>query len=314
MDTRETLRVLEEQVYQKKRLENRIGYMQKEERSLREGMEIYERQAAEEQGDVDELTGRTLKGFLARLQKNTYQDRLSREQAEAAAALAKYEDAKARLTEIGEEIRDMTRQLRELKKAEREYERCLEERRQQISSQSGPAAAEMARLEKEAEAIRERKREVDEAYTAGKRVKALAAQMERELGEAENLGRWDAWGNGGLLTDIVKYDHLDRAESMSRSLQKLLSDFHAELADVAQYADVQVEFDELTRFADFFWDGIFVDFAVLDKIRGARWKVQELDKEMDHVMEDLGRLAAETEKALAVNTNAVRRLAAEGTV
>ena len=97
---------------------------------------------------------------------------------------------------------------------------------------------------------------------------------------------------------------------MSQSLQKLLSEFHAELADVAVYADVQVEIDEFTRFADFFWDGIFVDFAVLDRIRGARWKVQELDKELDHVMENLRRLSMETDGALAANENAVHRLAA----
>ncbi|MBQ8641009.1 MAG: hypothetical protein IJ480_02230 [Clostridia bacterium] len=314
METRETLQALEEKIHRKHRLEARRRLLQKEERELREGMDIYARQAAEEQWDVEELTGRTLKGFLARLQKNTYQEKLTREQAEAAAALAKYEDAQTRLTEIGVQMQEMTQELRELKMAEREYKSCLEERRQRILAQDSPAAEEMARLEKEAEQIRERKREVDEAVTAGKRVQQLAVQIDKELEDAEGWGNWDAWGNGGLLTDVLKYDHLDKAGSMSQSLQKLLSDFHAELADVAVYADVQVEIDEFTRFADFFWDGIFVDFAVLDKIRSARWKIQELDKELDHVMEDLHRLAAETDRALAVNENAVRRLAAEGDV
>ena len=55
-------------------------------------------------------------------------------------------------------------------------------------------------------------------------------------------------------------------------------------------------------------NGIFVDFAVLYRIRSARWKMQELDKELDHVMENLRRLAMETDGALAANENAVRRL------
>ena len=310
MENRERLQELEAKLHQKHKLEAKLRLLQKEKRELQEGLTVYARQAAEEQGDVEELTGRTLKGFLARLQKNTFQDRLTREQAEAAAATAKYEDAQNRLTEIDLETQEITLQLRELKKAKREYEQCLEEREQQIREQAGPAAEELARLEKEAEGIRARKREVDEACTAGKRVKALAEQIDRELGDAENLGRWDAWGGGGLLADAAKYDHLDKAGSMSQSLQKLLGAFHAELADVAVYADVQVEIDEFTRFADFFWDGIFVDFAVLDRIRSARWKMQELDKELDHVMENLRRLAMETDGALAANENAVRRLAA----
>ena len=312
MNSRETLEILEEKLCRKHRLEAKLRSLQKEERDLAEAMEIYARHAAEEQGDVDALTGRTLKGFLARLQKNAFQDKLTREQAEAAAALAKYEGAQARVTDIGTETSEIQKELRELKKAAREYETLLEERQQEIRSQNGPAAEEMLRLEKEAEEIRNRKRETAEAVRAGKRVKELAAQIDRELADAEGWGKWDTWGGGGLITDVLKYDHLDKAGNMSRSLQKLLREFHAELADVAVYADIQVETDELTRFADFFWDGIFVDFAVLDKIQGARWKIQELDKEIDPVMETLRDLERETEKELAVNETAIRKLIVDG--
>lgn len=77
MVSREMLSAMEEKIHQKHRLEAKLRHLQKEERELQEGMEVYSRQAAEEQGDVDELTGRSLKSFLARLQKNTYQDRLT---------------------------------------------------------------------------------------------------------------------------------------------------------------------------------------------------------------------------------------------
>jgi hypothetical protein len=218
------------------------------------------------------------------------------------------------VVEIGIETSEIQKELRALKKAAREYETLLEERQQEIRSQNGPAAEEMLRLEKEAETIRNRKREVAEAAAAGKRVRELAAQIDRELADAEGWGKWDAWGGGGLMTDVLKYDHLDKAGNMSRSLQKLLGDFHAELADVAVYADAQVEIDELTRFADFFWDGIFVDFTVLNRIQSARWKIQELDKEMEPVMDTLRDLEKEAEKELAVNEAAIRKLTMEGGV
>lgn len=310
-DSREKLRALEEQIHQKHRLESRFRLLQKEEWELRDTLEVYARQAAEEQEDVDALTGRTLKGFLARLQKNTYQDTLTREQAEAAAAIAKLEDTQKRLLDIEAEKKSLTGELRLLKKAEQEYERCLEERRQWLNSQSGPIAEEMARLETEAEQIRNRKREVNEAVTAGRRVKQLAAQIDRELSEAEGWGAWDTWG-GGPMADMAKYDHLDKAGSMSQSLRKLVSDFQTELADVALCADISVEIDEFTRFADFFWDGVFVDLTVLNRIRGARSQVRELEKELEPMLEELGMLAAEADRALAVNEAAVRRLTMEG--
>ena len=45
MDTRETLRELEEQIYRKGRLETKLRYMQKEAWDLRYVMEVYARQA-----------------------------------------------------------------------------------------------------------------------------------------------------------------------------------------------------------------------------------------------------------------------------
>lgn len=313
MDGREAMKALEEKLYRKNRLETKLRNVRKESRDLQEAMDIYARQAAEEQGDVEALTGRTLKGFFARLQKNTWQDTLTREQAEAAAALAKYEDARTRLQVLAAEETMILREMRECRKAEQEYRRLLEERRQEIRSQNGPAAEEMLRLETEGEGIRNRKREVDEVVAAGERVKALAAQIDRELSQAESLGQWDAWGNGGLVTDMVKYDHMDKAERMSQSLQSLIGDFRTELEDITLCADIAVEIDGLTRFADFFWDGIFVDLAVLDRIRGARWKVQELEKELEPMMADLRRLASEAEAELFANENAIRKLTMEGT-
>ena len=42
--------------------------------------------------------------------------------------------------------------------------------------------------------------------------------------------------------------------------------------------------------------------------------MQELDKELDHVMEDLRKLAAETDGKLTVNEDAIRKLTMDGTV
>lgn len=310
MDTRETLRELEEQIYRKGRLETKLRYMQKEAWDLRYAMEVYARQAAEEQGDVDQLTGRTLKGFLARLQKNTYQDRLTREQVEAAAAAAKLENAQNRLTELETRMQEMNREIRALRMADQEYERVLAERRQQIGTQPGQKAEKLAALEQETDEIRAKKREVDEAVTAGKRVKTLAGQIDRELLEAEGWGKWDVMG-GGTLSDMAKYEHLDRAGRMVDSLQKLIGDFRTELADVTLFADVQVEIDGFTRFADMIWDGIFLDLSVLDRIRESRERIGILMRDVDRLLQELSGTAAETDRALAGKEAEIRRLVTE---
>lgn len=298
MEFQAKLRELEEKKYRKRKAQTRLQVLERQKRELEESITVYARQTAEEQADVEELTGRTLKGFLARLQKNTYKDKLTREEAEAAAALAKYETAQAALADTERQITEARQEVRGLKMAEREYENCLAERRAWLEAQEGAAAEEIARLEGEAEEIRGRKREVYEACTAGKRVEALAAQVDKELSEAQNWGNWDAWGGGGLLSDMAKYEHLDAASEMTKSLQNLIGQFRTELADVALCTDIDVEIDEFTRFADFFWDGFFVDFTVLDRIKSARWRIQDLQKELEKVMSDLRALRQETELAL----------------
>lgn len=52
-------------------------------------------------------------------------------------------------------------------------------------------------------------------------------------------------------------------------LQSQLRAFRTELADVTISADFQVNIDGFLRFADYVFDGIFADWAVLDRINQA---------------------------------------------
>jgi len=307
MNEMERLRELEEQVSRKRWLENRLRTLQQEERELQEALVLYAGQAAEEQGDVDALTARTFRGFLARLQKNTYRDRLTREEKEAAAALAKYETAKKRLEELTGQIRTFRMDLREVRKAEQEYRICMEERRTRLMSEKGAAAEAIAALEKEMEEVRADRIELSEALTAGKRVNALADEILAELKKAEGWGLWDTFGGGGWIADAAKYDHLEKASRMTESLSSLMGSFREELADVALCTDLQVELGDFLRFADLFWDGIFVDYTVLNRIRENVWKIRELQKELEPVMEKLRDVEKESDRKLAILQNQMEK-------
>lgn len=82
---------------------------------------------------------------------------------------------------------------------------------------------------------------------------------------------------GGLISDIAKYSHLDDAQRQINGLQRSLSRFRTELSDVDIRADIQVEVDGFLRFADVFFDNIFTDWAVLDRIRRAQSQVRDAE-------------------------------------
>ena len=79
------------------------------------------------------------------------------------------------------------------------------------------------------------------------------------------------------MADLAKYEELDDAQKQIEQLQVELRRFKTELADVEITADLQVTVDSFLKFADFFFDGLFADWAVLDHINQAPVSYTHLD-------------------------------------
>ncbi len=60
--------------------------------------------------------------------------------------------------------------------------------------------------------------------------------------------------------------------------------FKTELADVEIAADLQVAVDSFLKFADFFFDGLFADWAVLDHINQAQSRVEDTKGQIKRVL------------------------------
>ena len=141
---------------------------------------------------------------------------------------------------------------------------------------------------------------------------AMADGILRSLESAEGWATWDLFG-GGLVADLVKHGHLDEAQAAVEDLQIQLGRFRTELADVTIQADVQVSIDGFLRFADYFFDGLFADWAVLDQIVRSQEQVRQTWTQIDGVLTRLEALrqAAERERAdLTARRDALIRSAA----
>lgn len=104
---------------------------------------------------------------------------------------------------------------------------------------------------------------------------------------------------GGLLADMAKHSHLDEAQDAVETLQSQLRRFKTELADVTIRADLQVSVDSFTRFADYFFDGLFTDWAVLDQIGRSKEQVQSILSQIDHVLARLNVMSDTANEELA---------------
>lgn len=132
----------------------------------------------------------------------------------------------------------------------------------------------------------DQKVEIQEAINAGESALHALGEVEKSIKSAERFSVWDMLG-GGLISTMMKHSRLDEAQR-NMDLAKLeLQRFNNELCDVNMNYDVTISFEGFTQFADYFFDGLIVDFIVQDKIEKSKTAIRNV---IDQVQAALNRL------------------------
>ena len=90
---------------------------------------------------------------------------------------------------------------------------------------------------------------------------------------------------------------MDEAQGNIEHLQSQLRCFKTELTDVKITADMQVNVDGFLRFADYFFDGLFADWAVGDRINQSMNSVSSTKSQISRTLDKLSSMekAADSE-------------------
>ena len=251
-----------------------------------------------EQEDVDALEGKSFSNWLYQL-FGKLDDKLTEERRQAAAARCKLDVAERELAAVDSELKEMQTQLYELRFCEWEYTNALQQKRDALKASGAPAADEILELEKKIAFQESQKKEIRQANAAGKEALYAADVILSKLKEAANWNRWDTWGGGGILTHMAKHDSLDEAQSYVLTLQSKLRNFRTELADVRIRSDLHVNVDNFTRFADYFFDNIFVDVMMGDRIREAQSSISSVRDQIEQAMTRLSSMETTADQKIA---------------
>ena len=130
-----------------------------------------------------------------------------------------------------------------------------------------------------------------------------------QLDSASGWGTCDILG-GGMLATMAKHGRMNDAQNAAFQARQAISRFRTELADVSQLRVPDLQVGEFTSFADYFFDGLFVDLYIQDKIGTARRSAEEtaaqvedllsqLRRERDRTAERAAELERERERLLA---------------
>ena len=90
---------------------------------------------------------------------------------------------------------------------------------------------------------------------------------------------------GGLISNIAKHSAIEKANQIAHSTQINLKSFQKELSDVNNFTEISVDLSNFATFADFFFDGFFVDWFIESKINNSISNVDNAYNEINDILD-----------------------------
>ena len=292
----DSLQELRQKAAMKPLLEDKLNELHRQRRQYDDQVISLRVAFRQEQEDVEKLEGRSFANYFYQV-IGKLDDKLDEERKGAYAAKVKLDAAERELAGVEADIQEIQSQLAEIRIAEAQYKEALEKKRDDLKASGTQTANEIIELEERIAALEAQKREIKEAISAGYSARGTADRILAELEDADGWNTWDLIGGGGIITHMAKHSHLDSAQDLVQELQSKLRRFKTELADIQITANMQVNVDGFLRFADYFFDGLFADWAVGDRISQSQSSVSSTKSQINRTLDKLNNMqsAADSE-------------------
>lgn len=295
MDDR--LRSARERVAELEHVTKRLPAVYAERRKLEERRDRCAERLAREERDVARLEGLSL-GALFHALLGDKVEKLAAERRDVLNAKLQHDQAVEELAHVEEEHRALLRRREELARAPKELEAVQAEIEGRLRSAGGAARDQLEAIAARERTLLARVREIGEAELAAASARRGLEAMVDALGRARGWGTWDMLG-GGLLTTAIKHSHIDDARARLPAVQNALEKLKRELADVDPDVALGIDIRGFMTFADYFFDGLIVDWMVQSRIRESLERVHTTIARVARIESTLGIERARSEKALA---------------
>ena len=314
---------LQEKIRRKKKAKNLLAHFAEEAARLNSIVEDRFKEYEAEQEEAEALQSATLT-LLFYSVMGLKEQKLRKEESEALAAKAEYENAKAELDHVLNRQVELRAEIRSLGNCERDYEEMVAEKKAWLMTKATAVNAEVEALETEKASILRDSKELKEAMESGQYALRVARSVMDALAMANRLNWKDSFGGynrshrGALISSIhdievnrEKRNALIRLENSIQTLGKYLQDFAAELKDVAALPMEHLpdtHFSSGLLFFDRWADGLFAEFVVDAKLDSIGEKMVPLLNKLTPIVEGLEREYATREAACAEIDHRIREI------
>lgn len=249
--------------------------------------------------DVDGLQEDKLSNTLLKL-IGKHEGKVQKETREMLSAKLEYDKAVERVHQLTNDRAELAGKISELSESKKTFDVEFARRESLLKTKiSDEAFISYTQLENRQQHLSTQLAETEEAIHAADRVIAAASSALGHLDSAEGWATYDVWSRGGILSHMAKYEHIDDAQAQMNHLSSLIRDFESELKDVNMHQVCQnVGIDSTTRAVDFWFDNIFTDLNVRDKIREDISQVNLLIRQVESIINKLESNKTELTKGL----------------
>lgn len=241
----------------------------------------------DEQQDVERLEGNTLTA-LYHWVMNDKSEVLERERTEMVEAKIRFDEAAAAVDEARSRGEELRRALAAISDPEHEIASLEGELEVLLTAGDSAAGAELREIGGRETELASAQAEIVEAQRAGETALLRLQSVSDSLSSAASWGTWDMLG-GGMVATYVKQQKMRDAQQGMASARGALEAFDHELRDVQRVVDSDLELDGLTSFADYFFDGLFIDWIVQSKINDGKRSVDAACGQVRSILRGLAR-------------------------
>ncbi len=274
-----------QKVFRRDKLNAMLTELRSQKKELEKRVEELKSSLDQENEDVERLEEKGLTHlFYSMLGK--LGEQVEKERKEALAARLKYDQAVNELEQLEHQLKLLEEEFQEYKDSQRTYDNLFAKKKEHMLNSHSDTGEQILQLTEELGRAKNNISEIDEAIRAGEAVCSHIESALNSLDSAKGWGTWDMLG-GGLVSDLMKHSHIDEAKEEAEVIQRMLSRFRAELADVRIQNEIHFETDGFGKFADFFFDGLIADWCMQSRITESQESFENVRRQVGIVLAKL---------------------------
>ena len=292
------LEAAQEAVFEHTRLTGRLGVARSALAAATADLAKATEALADEAADVQKLEDFSPTLIWATMRGNR-DERLAAERAEQRAAEYRVASAQAALHSAEREDSAVRADLDRLGDVFARRTAALAAKEAWVVASGSDGAAELSGLAAEVGTARGELTELREVSGAAQRAGEALSGALQHLDSAGNWAAYDTFGGGGFLSDMMKREKMDQAVALMRTADEALRALTRELGDLGRDGVGGIEVGDLVGTFDVWFDDIFSDWTVMNRINEARDRVRGALAGVGQVHQGADQRAAELEARLA---------------